>query len=338
MSEVSSEPERQRQRRRQLLGAKLRALVGDHLGTAVGDADDFAPGSALVIGAEGWVYLDEHPAERLGTALAWAVRREVDALHVVAESGTGTLARRAAEFELPISVWHAHERLLVEAVAERVPPPPPVPDRHESFRALIAEGGAEPLAEHGVLVGEVRGLEVCRVVDDPHTGATRLEVGVGEHDREAFEMLHGDVPTAESLARVVATVAGYRTPGAPQHPLNTLAAERLLRWRVEQEPAIVGAKVVAPAQPPVPRRNLKDRVPCVAVGASHAGDPLLVVCSTGVDLDVVPYAADARLAHGEAGVGPRRELVLAMPSRDRVAIVDEIAALLRQPASFVSVD
>ncbi|NNE12008.1 MAG: hypothetical protein HKN41_07145, partial [Ilumatobacter sp.] len=294
--------QRERQRRRHLLGVKLRALVGDHVGSgsAVGEPLDFAPGSALVTGTHGWVYLDDRPAERLGASLAWALRREVDALHVVAESGTGVLARRAAEFDMPISVWHAHERSLVEAVAEPITPPPAVPEHHEIFRSLIADGGAVPVAEHGVLTGEVRGLEVCRVVDDHHTGATRLEVGVGEHDREAFQMLHGDVPAVESLARVVETVARHRTPGASQHPLNTLAAERLLRWRLEQEPGLVGATHVEPGEPPVRRRNLKDATPCVALGTTDAGEPLVVVCSAGVDLDLVPYAADARLARGGA--------------------------------------
>lgn len=328
----------QRQRRRRLLGVKLRALVSEHLGTPVGEAHDFTPGSALLEGTEAWVYLDVQPAERLGASLAWAIRRGASALHVVAEAGTGTLARRAAEFELPIRVWHAHERTLVEAIAEPLPVPAPVPAHHLPFRDLIAEGGADPLVEHGVLVGEVRGLEVCRVVDDVHTDVTRLEVGIGAHDREAFQMLHGDVPTADSLARVVAKVAEYRVPGAPQHPLNTLAAERLLRWRIEQDPSLIGAARIESADPPVVRRNLKDPVPCVALGETTDGGSMLVVCSAGVDLDVVPYAADARLAHSGSGVDRRRELVVVLPRRDRMAIVDEIAALLRQPASFVSLD
>ena len=79
---------------------------------------------------------------------------------------------------------------------------------------MIIEGGATPAVEHGVLVGEVRGLEVCRVVTDAQTGAARLEVGIGQHDREAFQMLHGDVPTVEALAKVVAAVAPHREYGA----------------------------------------------------------------------------------------------------------------------------
>lgn len=325
-------------RRSRLVGAKLRGLVGDHLGESIADAAEFAPGAALRHGDTAWVYLDDRPAQRLGAALAWTLRNGCSSLGLIADEGSGTLARRAAEFDLPISVWRPEGRTLVMAPSTPLPASAPPPEHHDSFRELIVEGGASPVVEHGVLVGEVAGLEVCRVVDDLATGATRLEVGVGAHDREAFQMLHGDTPTVESLARVVAAVAEHRVPGAPQHPLNTLGAERLLRWRVVQQPELVGASVIAPSPPPLPRENLKDPVPCVATGLTDDGSTIVVVCSSGVDLDLIPYAADARLAVlGGSGVGDGR-LVVVMPSRDRIALVDEIADLLRHPLTFVSLD
>jgi hypothetical protein len=323
-------------RRSRLLGIKLRALVRDHSGAEVPEAVEFAPGAALVDGGVAWVYLDQQPDERLGAALAFALRSGAGSLNVLAEQGTGTLARRAAEFELPITVWDVVDRSLVASTPVPVPVSAVAPLHHEALRPLIVEGGADPVVEHGVLTGEVRGLEVCRVVDDPETGATRLEVGVGQHDREAFQMLHGDVPTVDSLARVVDAVSQHRVPGAPHHPLNTLGAERLIRWQIEQRPELVDAGVVAPAPPPVPRRNLKDRTPCVATGIGVDGEPVVIVCSSGVDLDLIPYAADARLAvGGEPGIGGGR-LVVAMPARDRIGLVGEIADQLRHSVAFVS--
>lgn len=316
-------------RRSRLNGLKLRALVRDHLGVdEVPEASEFAPGAALTVGDHAWVLLDDQPGGRLGAALLWAMRNGASDLHVVAEADTGRLARRAAGFEVPIEVWHADGRSLLPAVAEPLPEPPPVPDHHESFRRLIVDGGAEPSVEHGVLVGEVRGLEVCRVVDDPHTGTTRLEVGVGAHDREAFQMLHGDVPAVESLARIVETVARHRDVGAPQHPLNRLGAERFVRWRITDDPTLVGLDSVRPVAPPVPRTNLKDPVPCVALGDGPDG-PRVVVCSSGVDLDLVPFAADAATAH-------EGDLLLVLPERDRVRAVDELAGALRRPVSFAT--
>jgi hypothetical protein len=321
--------------RARLNAIKLRALVAEHTGDAVTpDVPEFEPGAALVHAGAAWVLLDEQPATRLGAALAWALRQHVERLHVIAESGTGVLARRAAEFALPIEVWHAEGRALLPAVAEPHEPVPQLPPHHESFRGLIIEGGATPLVEHGALVGEVAGLEVCRVVDDPYLDTTRLEVGIGAHDREAFSMLHGDVPSVDSLARVVGVVAQHRRVGAPQHPLNTLAAERFLRWRIQQQPDLVGATRVVAAEPPVPRQNLKDPVPCVALGTRPDGAPCVVVCSSGVELDLVPYAADARLAQGQPGVDTR--LVVVTPLRDRLPVIVEIADRLRQPCEFTA--
>lgn len=325
-------------RRSRLNGIKLLALVTDELGRPPSPPVEFAPGAALRDGDDGWVYLDERPDGRLGAAIAWALRSGVERLHVVAEDGTGVLARRAAEFELPITVWAAEGRSMRSASPDRLPTPAPASEAHEVFRALIVEGGADPVVEHGVLAGEVRGLEVCRVVDDPVSGVTRLEVGVGEHDREAFQLMHGDVPAVASLARVVAVVAQHRAPEAPPHPLKALGAERLIRWRLEQEPDLVGATVLAPAPPPLPRPNLKDPVPCVAAGIGPEGERVVVVCSSGVDLDLIPYAADARLALGEPGAGEGVRLVVALPSRDRIGLVGEIADRLRHSVSFVSVD
>lgn len=315
-------------RRSRLVGIKLRALAGDHVGRPMPEPTEFAPGAALLDGDTAWVLLDRRPAERLGAALAWALRSGATRLDLVADEGAGILARRAAEFDLPISVWQPAGRSLIPVDAAPLSPSDPAPDHHEALRPLIVEGGADPIVEHGVLTGEVRGLEVCRVVDDDTTGATRLEVGVGEHDREAFQMLHGDVPAVESLARIVETVARHRDVGAPQHPLNRLGAERFVRWRITDNPTLVGLDSVRPVAPPVPRTNLKDPVPCVALGDGPDGSRV-VVCSSGVDLDLVPFAADAATAH-------EGDLLLVLPGRDRVRAVDELAGALRRPVAFAT--
>lgn len=321
-------------RRSRLNGLKLRALVRDHLGIdEVGEPERFAPGAALMHDDAAWVLLDDQPAARLGAALVWALRREASTVNVVAETSTGLLARRAAAFEPEVSVWHAEGRVLLPAVAEPHESSDPVPAHHEPFRGTIVEGGAEPLIEHGVLVGEVRGLEVCRVVEDPHLETTRLEVGVGAHDREAFQMLHGDVPTTDSLARIVDSVAQHRHVGAPQHPLNRLAAERFIRWRLIDDPTLAGMESVAPVAPPVRRVNLKDPVPCVAIGTDSSGVDSVIVCSSGVDLDLVPFAADARLAIGED-----LDLRIVLPERDLVRATEELAAILRRPPTFIALD
>ena len=350
-------------RRSQLLAVKLRALVGDHLSGRPGDRPGdrlgdmlspaqlpgFAPGAATMVDRQAWVLLDhrtgrqagqrsgQRPGQRLGSALAWAIRRDATELHLITEADGGQLARRAAEFAFPVTVWLADGRRLLPAGVEPLPEPAAAPADHLALRELIAAGGATPLVEHGVVSGEVRGLEVCRVVDDEEEGA-RLEIGVGVHDREAFQMLHGNTPTIDSLSRVVDAVREHRVPGAARHPFNRMAAERLLRWRVEDDPSRLGLRTVTAAEPPVARTSAVEAVPCVARGTDRDGRDVVVVCSSGVDLDVVPYAADARLAAGEvADPGVARTLVVT-PARDRLAVTTELAGLLVQSLELVSID
>jgi hypothetical protein len=239
------------------------------------------------------------------------------------------LARRAQHFDFPIDVWYVDGRDALPGVAEPLLEPAPAPDEHLALTDLIAAGGATPLVEHGVVFGEVRGLEVCRVVDRADTGTVALEVGVGAHDREAFAIIHGDVPTLDALSEVVRQVTEVRDPGVPHHPLNRLAQERFLRWRLEQHPDLIGATAVRPEQPPVPRQNVRDAVPCTASATRDEGQ-IAVVCSVGVDLDVIPYAADV------AAVG--RPVTVALPRRDLVPVTRDLAALLDRPVELRPVD
>ena len=294
---------------------------------------------AATAGDQAWVVLDGKPGHGLGAAVAYATSRHAASVDVVAERGTGTLARRAEAFRLPITVWHLDRRHLIPAVAEPLPTPPPARAEHLALIDDIVAGGAEPVVEHGVVAGEVHGLEVCRVVDDPLSGEVRLEVGVGAHDRETFQMLHGDRPTVEALADVVQAVATHRRPGAEPHPLNLLATERALRSAVAESPDLIGATAVVPAEPPVARASLKDATPCVAI-ATVGGQPMVAVFSVGVDLDLIPFATDARLALGapQAMVPEAMipEAMIVVPQRDALAVQQRINEALIRPMRIAS--
>lgn len=342
-------------RRSRLLGVKLQTLVGDHLAAPerTGDAvaAPFALGAALSHDGHAWVLLDSQGADGrgLGPALAWAIRLGAESLDVVADEGTGILARRAETFAFPINVWRVEGRALRPAVVAGFDREHAPRDDHQRFIGDIEAAGATPLVEHGVVTGEVRGLEVCRVVDVVgETGTeSRLDVGVGVHDREAFAIMHAGMPIGDALASVVAAVTAVRDRSARAHPLNRLAPERFLRWRLEQEPWLVGMAAVRHAGPPVPRRNLTDRVPCTAHGERVDGRRAVVVCSVGVDLDVIPYAADARLlAEREraAGVSTQApdepgdvpiDVLIVVPRRDAMAVTKDLASRLRRPITLI---
>jgi hypothetical protein len=291
----------------------------------------FGAGAAGVSGDAAWVLLEDRPAHGLGAALAWAEREDVTAVNVLAESGSGVLARRAAYFADAPTVWSVTGRDVAPASAEEFPPPVDPPPELDTWRARIEEAGATAVLEHGVLTGEVLGLEVCRLTVDPDTGDQRLEVGVGAHDREAFLLIHGGVPPAGALIDVVRKVDAVRRTTEPPHALRRLAGERLLRERLLDDPSLVGAVALEAAPPPVPRANVKDPTPCVATGIDRSGRPLVVVCSVGIDLDVVPFAADARAALGD----PEARLAIAVPERDAHVVTHRLADRLVVPAQVV---
>ena len=331
-------------RKSQLLSLKLRALVRDHLGYESESGlvpDVFARGAAVVEGDVAWVFVDDRPERGLGPALLWSLKEGHRALNVLAERCTGILARQAALFTTPITVWYVDGRTLMPAIAEPYEPAADPSAAHLSFIELIERGGATPVVEHGVVAGEVLGLEVCRAVDDPVTGAARLEVGMGAHDREAFALLHGDRPTVEALADVVSHVRRHRTPDAEAHPFNRIAPERLLRSTALADPSLVGAASLMVCEPPITRSNVLDIAPCVARGLSNEGDDLVVVFTSGADPDIVPFALDARARIDHLGE-TSSHLVIAMPGShvtptNRRALALAVAPRGRR-AEFVAVD
>ena len=304
----------------------------DHAGAATVEPHPYPGGAALVRGDEGWVLLEDGAPGGLGGALAWADGRGVDALHVLTGAKAGRLARRAALLDPEPTVWQIVGRTLIRAAPEPRPNANPLPPAVSALRRVIEEAGADAVEEFGGLTGEVAGLEVCRAaVDDG--GIARLEVGIGVHDREAFRLLHGEGAPGPALRDVVAQVAPHRRPGAPPHALNRLARERALRARLVADPPLIGLSVLTPAPPPVPRANLADPVPCVAMGIADDGEPVVVVCSTGIDLDLVPFAADARDALARPGTG----LILAVPEGDDHPVTRRLAGRLAAPAAVVTV-
>lgn len=317
------------QRRGALLASKLTALVRDRAEAGELVARDFPGGASVRSGDSGWVLIEDEPERGLGPALAWARRHEVSSLNVVSDRHAGHLARRASLFRRPPSVWTVDGDRLVEA--EPTPPPrelPPPRDLGEA-RRLLESADLDVIVEHGSVTGEVAGLEVARIITGE--GGARLDVGVGRNDRDATAMVHGEVPTADVLASVIQTVRRERRPGAPSHPLNRLAADRWLRSRLVDQPHLIGLSDLEPRSLTFVRTGLRAQYPAAALGTDSSGRQIVVVCSVGVDLDLVPTAADVRLAVD----GRVDALWLALPARDDVPVTRWMAGELTEPAELV---
>ena len=328
---------------------RLRAIVdaqrgGAGAGGAIGGRSDvevseFGQAVGLVIDDVAWVLVTGNYERSLGPALMWALRKNATSLKLLLNERAGELARIATHFDFAIEVFEVDAAGVARVAVPKDATKIEVSVADEMFADFIKSAGADVVREHGVISGEVCGLEVCRVVratsasDLDGAGESELEIGVGAHDRETFKLLHGRTATVESLRKVIAEVAARRAVGAQVHPLNQLARERMLRHYVCLSPQLVGAKSLQPAQPPIARTNLKDVVPCCAVGVSLTGEKMVVIFNVGVDPDVVSFGADAR-----GQINASADLVFAMPKRDIVPAVEQIAQMLRRPARFVGVD
>jgi hypothetical protein len=330
--------------------AKLRALVA----AAWGPRSDrrshpLAGGAALTEGGtrRAWVLIDDGEAKGFGAAVAWATRRGVEHLDVLVEADSqsgpaGTVARRAALWRHPPGVWVVRGRQLAVAEPEPLALAAVAPEGALAFLEVLGDHGVDPTVEHGVVTGEVLGLEVVRIVpvstgwrepgDAVAVGGWRMDVGVGRHDREArAEMRAGQSPL-EALDEVVADVRARRTARSVAHPANRLARERWLRAVVVARPDLVGASRLDPLPTALARSDLRIAVPAPAGGVDTAGHSVVVVCSVGVDVDLVATAADIR-----ARDLPDAHLVLVVPAGDDYPVTYELAAALASPAQVVTV-
>lgn len=321
-------------RRGALLQVKLAALVREHWG-AEGERGGYPSGATLIApGARGWVLLDRPDHRALGGVLAWAHQRAVGEIHLLVDRApgpAGILARRAAAFSTPVEVWTVEDRVLRRTEPEALPGAPELAPAVAAFVPLLRAQGVDPVVEHGALRGEVLGLEVARVVIG--TGEPHMEVGVGRHDREAQELLFPHRDPAEALAIAVSTVRRLRLADAQPHLASTLAPERWMRSVVIAHPDLVGAARLEAVAAVVPPPDLQQAAPAPAAGVDLEGRPLVVVCTTGVDLDAVPAAAEARAADGR----PSCRLVVAVPAAAAHPSVTGLLADLREPADLVAV-
>jgi len=305
------------------LGVELET-VSSVSGAAFGTSHSAKGGSAVV-----WL-AESNPTRSLGPALVALEASGSDSLHVMCSAESGVLARRASEFSVEVSVWGIDGSDLVAAGQDQnLEATTPAVEQVELAAQMVLLG-VEPVFEHGVLTGEVRGLEVLRAEYDGRSW--RLCVGIGDFDRDTFSMIHGQDPSASVIAEVVETVSSHRGPGALPHALNRLCAQRWLRAVLVESPGRIGLDDLVAAEPPARRTSLGEVVPAVALG-HRDGVEVVVVVSCGIDLDLVPYAADARRR-----LIPQAPLLVVVAERDAHRITHELASRLLVRAEVIVVD
>lgn len=279
-------------------------------------------------GARGWIVSRSDDHAVLGGVLLWVDRHGPTEVDLVVDHHAGIHARRAEVVAPEIRVWRTEADRVVEAEVEPLAEPEPPPPGTERLEALLSEAGLEVVCEAGVVRGELAGLEVARLTDGPD--GPRVEVGVGRFDREAGALLHPGRDALTALHDVIAQIEPHRREGAVGHPVNRLARERWLRATITADPTVLDLDDAVPIEPVPPRQSIREPGPASLLG--RAGEArILVVCSVGVDLGLVPEIADLHRRHEPDGIR------VVLPDRDRLPAPEQLLARMPVPTVVCSV-
>lgn len=276
------------------------------------------------------VLIETSPDRSFGQALVAATRHGAASLDLLVDAAhAGTVARRAQLFEPVPTVWAVDDTSLtaVDPSSVRVAGAVDAAPLEPRLAELLTMPEVATVVEHGSIIGECRGLEVARV-----TGAgedQRVDVGVGAYDQGAFAVMNPELTPQESLAEVVAQVLEHRRRGAEPHPLNRLVRERWLRAELIDEPTRIDLAQIEPVEGAVPRDGLHDVAPAFGWAPTER---VLVACSVGIDLDLVPAAAEVAARHDA------QRIVLVLPERDQHAMTLAVAERCRFAVSVVTAD
>lgn len=263
--------------------------------------------------------------------MLYAAHRDAESIELLVHEDAGILARRVTMFDDAPTVWQVESTQLFEAEPDPARPDQELPESAAVFLPLFASLGLDVVIEEGIVRAEVLGLEVARVVV-AGDGAAGLGVGIGRFDREASAMMHAGESQSDTLAAAAATVREHRRGDASPHPLNRLARSRWLRSLALGDPTSIGAASLEPVAPPIPVTGLIENTPAAAVGVDPDGAELVVVFAAGVDLDLVPTAADVAVSH------PGARVVLIAAERDLIEPQRRLAHRLRVPVELRAVD
>jgi hypothetical protein len=312
-----------------LAAVKLRAIASA-VGFNTSDAtpQDFPFGAGLTHQHRGALYVTRDHIRTIGPTLLWMQKHHLTEVDLVIEGDAGIPARRAQALTCNLRVWQMLNGTLQPATPAPHLPKIQPPDSHEQFVSLIQHCGADVVREHGILTGEVLGLEVCRVVDTPE--GPKLEVGVGAIDRETFQLVHAHRSIEDSLTEVATFVTQHRMPGAPHHPLGKMAGERLLRHLILNNPQLINAKELQPAEPPLPRTSLRDHNPCVATGTNTENTPIVAVFTDTIDIDIIGFAIDAQLREH-----PHAHITISSYAGNLTPSLRSVAEAISQQTAFI---
>lgn len=271
----------------------------------------------------------------LGTAVIWGLTHGCHRMNLVVDEGSGPLAHAATMFAEPVPiVWQTAGRSMSPAVPTipAIPPPPEC----LALTAELVNAGLDVVADHGVWLGEINGLEVARV--GIRDGECSMDIGVGAYDQFASAALNIDRDDVAALANVVSMVRPHREASSAPHAIGRLVRSRWLRAQVMRSPGLIGLDLLNPIPLLQERPGLNESQPAAALGR-RGEDRVLVTFVVGLHLGIVETSAGLAALHSvESGGQGVDDIIVVLPERDRhQRIIDSVAALAL-PSEVIAVE
>lgn len=242
-----------------------------------------------------WILCEEPNGSCLISSIALAQKQKADQIYLFVPSPATSLARWASHFaSLKIQIWQ-----FSKTSCEIVPPteleyPAPLVFDPDVFIEAIEKTGAVGLVQDGILIADVKGLEVARVIQGPDL-QFHLMVGVGRNDRDAHAIMNPDSDPVDLLSKVVKEVLVYRKPDISLRLENTLCGQNWLRYVVLNDPSLIGASTLSPSFIPGQQIGPSSSGPALAGGFDQKGAPMGAIFSVGIDPQIILSAIDARI-------------------------------------------
>lgn len=243
-----------------------------------------------------WILCEQPDGSCLLSSVALAQKQKAEQIYIFVSSPTTSLARWASYFvSLKIQIWYFDKTSAQVLLPTDLEPPAPLVFDPNGFVEEIEKAGARSLIQDGILIADVKGLEVARVVQDPDL-QFRLRVGVGRNDRQGHAIMNPDAKTSDLLPRVVKEILTYRKPGIPLRKENTLCSQNWLRHIVINNPSLIGASSLSPSFIPGYLVGPNSTSPAVAGGFDKDGSPIGAIFYVGIDPQIILSAIDVRIS------------------------------------------
>ena len=282
----------------------------------------------MVADDAGWIYFPTATRGILGSAIIWAKANACEEINLIVDEGAGELAYSASGFAEPMpKIWITSGRSmsLASPIEPVIPPPPSCAE----LTAELSAAGLDVVADHGVWLGEINGLEVARVGE--RDGECSIDIGVGAYDQFASAALNTDRDIAESIAMVVSMIRPHRSAGVEPHAISRLVRSRWLRAQLIRDPSIISLDSLNPIPLLIERPGLMESQPAAGLG-TRDGRKVLVACTVGLDLGIAETAAGLTALHDPD------ELIVVVPPRDRHQRIIDAVDALAVPSTVIAVE